>query len=99
MKTILAILLGVCAAVPASAQYYERPPPGYYPAPAYVPPPPRYRVPYGRRCDAVLETPYGPRQLICPIVDPKPLGEPCACPPPRVRGYPPGPYVGGQTIR
>ena len=102
MKTTLALLLLLGAAVPAAAQYYQPPPPpppGYYPPPGGYPPP-RYRVPYGRRCDATMETPYGPRQLICPIVDPKPLGEPCACPPPRPpRGYPPGPYVGGRTIR
>ena len=107
MKTILALVLVAGLAAPTAAQmtpvqYYERPPPppGYYPAPGYYPPPPpRYRVPYGSRCDTMLETPYGPQQMICPIREPKPLGEPCACPPPRQRGYPPGPYVGGRTIR
>lgn len=97
MKTILALLLTVSVAAPAAAQYYERPPPGYY-APRGEYPPPRYRVRLGARCDAVLETPYGPRQMICPIVEPKPLGEPCGCPPPRRSGYR-GEYVAGSTIR
>ena len=103
MKMILAVVVGLCGAMPAFAQYYERPrydgpPPGYYPERPYREP--RYRVPFGRRCDAMLDTPYGPRQLICPIVEAKPLGEPCACPPPRPPpGYRPGPFVSGTTIR
>ena len=81
----LGLLAVVAAATPAAAQYYggpPPPPPGYYPPgpPGYYPPP---RVPFGRRCEATMETPYGPRQLVCPIRDPKPLGEPCGCPPPR----------------
>ena len=79
----------------ANAQYYgappPRPPPGYYPPPAYE------RVPFGRRCRAFVRTRHGPERVICRIIRAKPLGEPCACPPPP--GYGPGPYVGGRTVR
>lgn len=103
MKILLALLATAASVVPAAAQYYEDrrppPPPGYYAAP---PPPPYYeerRVPFGRHCEAFLRTGYGPRRLFCRIVDPKPLGEPCACPPPTPPGYEPGPFVGGRTVR
>ncbi len=116
MKALLAVLAGVVAATPAYAQYYQAPPPpppGYYPPPGYDRPPPGYesrreyeeerefdRARFGRRCDAVLRTPEGPRHLICRIVRPKLLGEECACPPPPPPpGYDPGPFIGGRTVR
>ena len=85
----------------ASAQYYpprDYPPRG--PDPYYAPPPGYYPPPRpGYRCDAVLRTPYGRRQLICDIVEPKPLGAGCVCPPPPPPpGYPPGPYLRGRVV-
>ena len=96
MKTILAALLTLATVAPAAAQYYERPPPpppGYYERGYNAPP--RYRARFGRRCDTVMETRFGARQVICPIVEAKPVGAPCACPAPRGRGG----FVGGNTIR
>ena len=98
MRLPLGVLVvsAVFAGMPGAwAQYY---PPGYYPPPpGYYAPPPR-RV-LGGRCDARLPTAYGPRRLICDIVRAKPLGRPCACPPPRPPpGYAPGPFVGGRVI-
>ena len=104
MRTILSILAALTVAAPAMAQpYYQPPPPppGYYPD--RPPPPPGYyperRERFGRHCEAFLPTAYGPRRLFCRIVDPKPVGEECACPgPPAGPGYPPGPFVGGRTV-
>ena len=101
MKIALAILAALSVATPAAAQYYYREPPppprpDYY-RPGYPPPRPYGR--FGQRCDATFRTPYGPEHLICPIVEPKPLGYECACPAPRRSGYRPGAYVGGRTIR
>lgn len=92
MKIILAAVLGVSAALPVQAQYYAPPPPpsDYYPEP-------RYERPIGRHCLAFLPTGYGTRRLYCPIVDPKPIGFDCACPPPPEYGR--GPFVGGRTVR
>ena len=83
--------------MPAQAQYYAEPPPppppGYYPPRGYEP------VPFGRRCEAFLQSRYGSQRVVCRIVRAKPLGEECACPPPPPPpGYAPGPYVGGRTI-
>ena len=99
MKLALALLVSLATTAPAFAQYYGAPPPppppGYYPPPGYARP-----VEFGRRCDAVVRSPYGRRHLVCEIIRPKPLGEPCACPPPPPPpGYEEGPYVGGRTIR
>lgn len=109
MKMILALAASFAMTAPAFAQYYAAPPPppppGYYPPPGYDRPyerPREYerRVPFGRRCDAVIRTPEGRRHLICEIIRPKPLGEECACPPPPPPpGFPPGPYIGGRTVR
>ena len=112
MKALLAVLAGIAAAAPAYAQYYQAPPPGYYPAPGYDRPPGYERRReyederdfdrggFGRHCDAVLRTPEGPQHLVCRIVRPKPLGEECACPPPPPPpGYEPGPFIGGRTVR
>lgn len=94
--------LAVCAAgQEAQAQYYpyappppySAPPPGYYPPP----PPPGRRV--GYRCDAYLPTYYGPRREICEIVEPRPLGRPCICPPPPPPpGYPFPPPLRGRVV-
>ncbi len=80
----------------ATAQYYPPPPPGYYPPPppAYYPPRRRF---FGRQCDALLPTGYGPERTLCPLVRPRPLGEPCRCPPPP--NYPPGPWPRGRVVR
>jgi hypothetical protein len=105
MKIIAALLVSVVTATAAVAQpYYAAPPPppppGYYPPPGYAPPPYERPVEFGRRCEARLRTPEGPRRLVCEIIRPKPIGESCACPPPEPPpGYAPGPYVGGRTIR
>ncbi len=54
----------------------------------------------GEHCEAVLPTRSGPKPFYCPIIRPKPLGDECACPTPgEARGYPPGSYVGGRTVR
>lgn len=114
MRTMLALCafalcLGV-SAPGARAQYYERPPPGYYPSPYergpqpyYGGPPPYYEGrprPFGRHCEAVLRTPTGPQPLFCRIVEPKPLGVGCACPPPGVGpDFPLSRYVPGTTVR
>jgi hypothetical protein len=71
----------------AGAQYYP-PPPGY----GYGPP----RYAFGRRCASRLPTAYGPRREICPIVRPRPIDEPCRCPPPP--DYGPGPWLRGHVI-
>ena len=89
-KLVRAVGLGFLGALSlidaASAQYYPPPDPYYAPRGYY-----RERQP-GYRCDAVLRTPYGRRQLICDIVQPKPLGAGCVCPPPEPPpGYAPGP--------
>lgn len=99
MKTILALVLGLVAITPVQAQYYERPP-GYY-RPPYEGPRPYYEGErFGRRCEAMMRTPYGPQPLICRIVDPKPVGMECACPPPDAGpGYPPSRFIPGRTIR
>ncbi len=68
----------------AAAQYYYAPP-GYYRRPA----------PIGYQCRGVLPTPYGPRPIICPLADPKPVGRACGCPAP---GYG-NTFVRGRTIR
>ncbi len=113
MRPILLALAFALAAGPAHAQYYGAPPPpppyvgpSYGGPPPYGAPPPGYypRREYapdiGSHCVARLQTPYGPRRLFCRIVDPKPVGEPCACPPPPPPpGYEPGPFVGGRTVR
>ena len=114
MKLILAALALSCAVTPGLAQPYDAPPPGYYPdrpreydrdRPDYDrdrPPPGYYRdrrVEIGRHCEAFARTEYGPRRLFCRIVDPKPVGDDCACPLPAAGpGYPPGPFVGGRTV-
>ena len=93
MKTLLALMASVTLAGPAYAQYYAPPPP----PPGYYSP---YRARIGGRCSVVYGTPYGQRRLVCPITDPKPVGEACACPlPPQYPGGPLGPYAGGRTIR
>lgn len=85
----------------AAAQYYEPPPPpppGYYPSPpppGYYPPPPR-RYALGGRCRARLPTAYGPEREFCVLARPRPLGEPCRCPPPP--NYPPGAWPRGRVI-
>ncbi len=95
MRLILAAVLTLAAAAPAYAQYYA--PPRYYLGPGYGP---GYGPRYGRHCEAFAPSAYGPQRVYCPIVDAKPLGEDCACPPPRPPpGYAPGPYVGGRTVR
>ena len=75
----------------AAAQYYQDyPPPGYYPPP---------RPAFGGRCRARADTPNGPERLICAIRRPRPLGEPCDCPPPvPPPGYAAGPPLGGRVI-
>ena len=81
---MLAAVLSLMAMADAAAQYYP-----------YYPPPPRI----GYQCRARLPTAYGPRRVVCPIRDPKPVGRPCACPaPPPPPGYAPGPYLRGRTI-
>lgn len=105
MKTVLtalaALTLGTGSAL---AQYYAPPPPpppGYGPPPGYYAPPPRpYYREIGRHCRVFLPTGYGRgERYVCRIVDPKPVGEECACPaPPPGPGYPPGPYIDGRTI-
>lgn len=104
MKTAMTALAVLCVgASPALAQYYAQPgyypppgpPPGYYQAP---PPRPYYRE-IGRHCRVFLPTGYGGQRYVCRIVDPKPVGEGCACPaPPPGPGYPPGPYIEGRTV-
>ena len=76
--------LGALTAGDAAAQYYYGPPPGYYRRTARI----------GTQCRTAVPTPYGLRPLICPIVDPKPVGRPCGCPAP---GYGNG-YIRGRTI-
>ena len=89
----LGLLATAAMADAASAQYY--PPP--YPPPGYYPPPPPRRA--GYRCDAYFRTPYGPRELVCDLYAPKPLGMVCHCPaPPPAPGYPPGPDARGRVI-
>ena len=44
-----------------------------------------YYGPPGSQCDAYFRTPYGPRQIVCPMGVAKPVGAPCRCPAP-------GPY-------
>ena len=91
-QIILACVAALSVAVPAQAQYYA---PGYYaPPPRYYPSPGSF----GARCDTIIRTPYGPEHMICPIVEPKPLGYGCACPAPRRAGYRGG-YIPGRTIR
>jgi hypothetical protein len=70
-----AVLLGLGIGQ-VQAQYYPPPPRGY--GYGYGPP--------GGQCDAFLRTPYGPRRVVCPMGRPRPVGAPCACPPP-------GPYA------
>ncbi len=82
MIALTCALVSVGALTPAAAQYYD---PFYRPRP---------RI--GFNCSAVVGTPYGPRRLICPIVQPKPVGRACACP---VAGYPGAPLARGRTIR
>ena len=90
--TVGAALLGLVAGQ-AQAQYYEQPRPyegrpyGYDDGYRRGPPP-------GSRCDAVLRTPYGPRQIVCPMGRPRPVGFECRCPPPS--GY--GPPARGEVI-
>ena len=83
--------LALFTAGQAQAQYY---PPGYY-----RPPPPRadpyYSRDIGYRCNAFRPPRFGARHEICPIRDPKPIGEPCVCPPPPGYG---GPWLRGRTI-
>ena len=94
-----ALAVAVLLPTPGQAQYYAPPQQGYYPPPPrdpYYRPEPRY----GARCNARMRTPYGPRQVICRIVEPKPLGMECACPPPPPPpGFAPGPFVPGRTVR
>ena len=98
-----AALLGF-AAGQAQAQYY--PPDGYeqrgyeprgYEQRGYEPrgygPPPGYGPP-GSRCNAYLDTPYGPRERVCPMGIAKPVGAPCTCPSRR----PYGPPAEGRVI-
>lgn len=97
----LGLLAASGAASDAAAQYY-RPPREYYePPPAYYqPPPPHYpRHALGGRCDSRLLTADGPRSLVCDIVRPRLLGQPCVCPPPpSPPGYRPGPYLNGRVV-
>ena len=51
-------------------------------------------VRYGAHCRTRIMTAYGVSPLICPIVQPKPIGFACACPPPGR-----GPYLRGRTVR
>jgi len=83
---------------PAVAQYYAPapPPPGYYPAPPPRHYPRRHRF-FGRQCDALLPTGYGPERTLCPILRPRPLHAPCRCPPPP--NYPAGPWLRGRVVR
>lgn len=87
------------AAGEAWAQYYPYnppppPPPGYYP-----PPPGYYPRRVGYHCDAFLPGPYGGRREICEIVEPRPLGRPCVCPPPPAPyGYPAPPPPRGRVV-
>lgn len=98
----MALLLGGLAAggiaAPAHAQYYDETPRPYYegPPPRYRGPPPRRVVDLGDRCRVRLRTDIGRTRYVCPIVQAKPVGAPCACPPPR--GYGPGPYLDGIVI-
>lgn len=96
----LSIVAASMGAPAAEAQYY-RPP--YYPPPYPEPYPPGYYPPprraLGERCDSRLPPGYAQRRLICDIVRPRPLGQPCVCPPPPPPpGYPPGPYLNGRVI-
>lgn len=99
----LGLLASLGVPTAADAQYnapYGVPPPGYYepPPPAYYEPPPRYRA-LGGRCEVQLRTRSGPRREICEIVRPRPIGRPCACPPPPLPpGYAPGPFINGRVI-
>ncbi|MEJ1975004.1 MAG: hypothetical protein WDN49_02040 [Acetobacteraceae bacterium] len=89
---IAAALLGLGMSA-AQAQYYA--PPGR----PYAPPPPGYPRPPGFRCEATLPTRGGPRQIICPMREPRPVGAPCHCPPlPPPPGYPWGPPLRGYMI-
>ena len=97
MKALFSALVLVSLAGPASAQYLRPHSPGAYEVPVYPPPPYRRHIRFGDKCDAVLPTRDGPAQLICPIIRAKPLGEPCACPPPR--GYPRDRFIAGRTVR
>jgi len=98
----LSMLTAVAMAPNAVAQEYvqfypEYPAPGYYPPPLPPPPPPPYQL--GGRCDAWVPTAYGSGRLICDIISPRPLGQPCICPPPLPPpGYAPGPYLNGRVI-
>ncbi len=89
-------LLAALVAVPnAMAQYYSTPYAPLYPAPGYYPPP----LEFGGRCNASLPTYYGPRQVICALVGPRPLGRRCFCPVPLPPpGYAPGPVPIGRVI-
>lgn len=64
----------------------------YYVPPGYRPPPPGYR------CDAHFRTPYGPRQLVCPLERPKPVGYRCVCVPPGPPGAGYGAPIRGRVI-
>ncbi len=99
MKALVPALFLVSLAAPAPAQYLRpHSPPPVYEVPAYPPPPPyRRHIRFGDKCDALLPTRDGPEQLVCPIIRAKPLGEPCACPPPR--GYPWDRFIPGRTVR
>ena len=78
----------------AQAQYY---PPNGYEQRGYEPrgygPPPGYGPP-GSRCNSYLDTPYGPRERVCPMGVAKPVGAPCTCPSRR----PYGPSAEGRVI-
>lgn len=90
----LGLLASLTLADAASAQYYERP---YYPPPGYSPG--YYPRPPGNRCEARFRTPYGVREFVCELYEPKPLGFECHCPaPPPPPGYPPRPDPRGRVI-
>ena len=48
----------------------------------------------GAHCRTRIVTAYGVSPLVCPIVQAKPIGRACACPPPGS-----GPYLRGRTVR
>ena len=70
---VMAAALAGLAIGQANAQYY---------------PPPEAYGPPGSRCNAFRRTPYGPRQIVCPMGLAKPVGAPCACPAPGPYGRP-----------